>query len=221
MLGGKSGSGKTTLAINLINEVMRYQIDRMIVVCETFLTQQKFRVLDDLVDKDRDLYTNPDKYTFSKIKKELLQQNDYCDAKGIPRIRTLVFVDDLSGLSIVHGGRISAFANWAIQTPHLECSAIVITQQYTSISPSYRDNSNGIIAFPSTKKDDFILLQNEYGNPGYSDATMKELITEAWRGYGRKDGKEWGKHFLFIHSPARAPIQYFADFNYSLQAENE
>jgi hypothetical protein len=218
---GKSGSGKTTLAVNLVNDVLRYQIDRFIFVCPTFFTQSIFRILDDLVNPSRDVWTDPEKDTFMEIKNQLLKQEEYCRINNLHPIKTLVFIDDLSGLPIMHGGRISAFANFAIQTRHLKCSCFVITQQAKAISCSFRDNVNAVIAFPAQRKEEIRWLQDEYSSADLSTSFMRSMIIQAWKGYGNSHCEEWGKHFLFILLLDREPARYFADFDYSLHSTSK
>ena len=215
---GKAGSGKTTLAVHLINTVLRSQVDRFIFVCPTFFTQDAFRSLDDIVHPERDVWVDPNNETFIEIKSQLLNQAHYCREKNIPNLKTLVFVDDLSGLSIIHGGRIGAFANFAIQTRHLGCSCFVVTQQAKAVSPAFRDNVNAVLAFPCQRKDEIRWLEDEYASADFPNQLMRQMILQAWRGYGNKNCDEWGTHFLFILLADRSPPRYFADFDYSLHS---
>ena len=216
LVTGKCGSGKTQLMIELIDLVFRPQINRLIVVCPTFFSQDSFRVLDDMILRPKDVYTNPTPQTFDIIKMDLLRVQKELKEKNLPSIATLVFIDDLAGTNLIHGGRISPFANFAIQSRHVGCSVIVIGQQATTISPAFRDNVTGVIAFPAQRKEEIKWLIREYARHDLKNNQMEEIIICAWKGY-RQDCDEWGKHFLTIFCKPREPIMYFADLKYLIE----
>jgi hypothetical protein len=203
--------------IQLINTVFRHQIKRLIVVCPTFQSQESFRVLDDLILRPKDIHLNPNATTFDTIKNELLSIGAELKSKGLPRIETMIFVDDLAGTNLIHGGRISPFANFSIQSRHLGCSVIVIGQQATTISPAFRDNVTSVIAFPAQRKEEIRWLIREYASHDLKDTQMEQIIVSAWKGY-RNEKDDWGKHFLTIFCKPREPILYFADLDYQIQA---
>lgn len=117
-------------------------------------------------------------------------------------------------MGIIQGSRVGPFANLAACFRPLECSAIALIQQATSISPAFRDNVSGVIAFDSTREADETWLLKEYKRSDLSRAQFKTIIQQAWRGIGEFD--ERGKHFIFISKEPREPIQYFGDFDYAL-----
>lgn len=212
---GKCGSGKTRLMIELINTVFRSQINRLIVVCPTYRSQEEFRVLDDMILRPKDVHLNPNAQTFDTIKMELLQLQADLKKKGLPQIATLVFVDDLAGTNLIHGGRISGFANFSIQSRHIGCSVIVISQQATAVSPAFRDNVTSVVAFPGQRKEEIKWLIREYARYDLKNNQMEDIIISAWNGY-KNNENEWGKHFLTIFCKPREPIAYFADLDYHI-----
>jgi hypothetical protein len=212
---GRSGMGKTWHAIQFFLDAFSDQIKRLIVICPSFYTQDCFRVLDPFVRGGLDVITNPNKFTFANLKKDIIAVNERRAAKGKKAVPTLIFIDDLAGDNIIHGSRQGAFPNLAIQFRPLGISCILITQQATSVSPAYRDNVNAVIAFPSQREGEKKWLVSEY-NMGLRKGEMEAMIDTAWKGYGVHDDSEWGTHFLFINAPARKPLEYYADFRYRL-----
>lgn len=214
---GKCGAGKTELGIELISTVFRHQIDRLIVVCPTFHSQESFRRLDSMISREQDIFTHPTSKTFEQIQENIELVSKKLKAMKQRSLRTMVFVDDLSGLNIIHGGRLGAFANFSIKSRHFDCSMIVISQQATSVSPAFRDNVTAVVAFPSQRKEEIKWLLREYTRHDFSDDHMKSLVTAAWRGKDKLED-EWGLHFFFVLCQARKPIRYFADFEYQLNS---
>ena len=214
LITGKADSGKTYLAVRIMM-AKRNEFDRLIVICPTWNTQDIFRCLDSMVIRKKDIYEDPDISTFSSIKADLLNVRNKTKQEGLPDVRTLLFIDDLSGTKFIHGGRISAFANLSIQIRHLGCSSILISQQAKSVTPSYRDNINVLCAFPSQKREDLKWIESEFGNLNWSSEQMRSIILAAWNGFS--DENEWGQHFLFIYCHPRGQSEYYCDFDYRLE----
>lgn len=158
---------------------------------------------------ERDVHTMPSDNTFKTIKKELMLMKEYTTANGMKPIKTLVFVDDLAGLNIIHGGRISAFANLAVQVRHLDASIISIAQQFSAITPAFRDNCGAIIAFPSNRQQDKDFIKREYCNTHFPPRIMDDIIETAW-----KQMKP-----LLIIANARQELRYFIDFYHEIKPQ--
>lgn len=214
LITGKADSGKTYLAVKVIDS-KKELFDRLIVICPTWYSQDIFRLLDDMIIRQKDVYTNPDENTFKTIHQDMLNVRTKVKAENLPDVRTLLFIDDLSGTKLIHGGRISSFAHLSIQIRHMGCSSILISQQAKAVSPAYRDNINILCAFPSQRKEDIKWIESEYGRHDLKSNEMRSIIVSAWNGFGVKD--EWGKHFLFIYCNPRGPVEYFCDFDYRVE----
>jgi hypothetical protein len=214
LITGKADSGKTFLAVKIMM-TKRNDFDRLIVICPTWKTQDVFRNVDDMVIRSKDVYTTPDEDTFKQITNDLLNVRSKVKEHGLEDVRTLLFIDDLSGTKFIHGGRISAFAHLAIQIRHLGCSCILVSQQAKAVSPAYRDNINILCAFPSQRKEDIKWIESEYGRHDLKSSDMRSIIVAAWNGFG--DESEWGKHFLFVYCNPRGPVEYFCDFDYRIE----
>lgn len=183
-------------------------MDRFIIVCPTFQVQSCFRFLDNKVNSKRDVFTEPDDTTFKNILKQLLKTRERCIEKNLPMVKTLLFVDDMAGTKYIHGGRTSAFGNLCIQSPHLSTTILCISQQPTAITPSFRDNVNAVMAFPSRKIADVEYLEGEFGGEVGSKLKIRSIIEKAWN-----YDDEYGQHFLFVYSPPRSKSRFFIDFN--------
>lgn len=216
LVAGKAKSGKTTLVVDIIHRIMRPQIDRIIVLCPSWNTQDVFDPIRDMVNPSRDVWTDLDTNPFATIMKQLLKQIEYAKAKGTAPIRTLLFIDDMSGSKMMHSGRITPLSHLSIQSRHLCLSIFILSQQPKSITPGFRDNTDGVIAFPPQRELDRAWLYQEYNGNAIEKQKFIDLIMTAWKGVDRKDFLEFGTHFLFILLPFRSITRYFADFDYEL-----
>jgi energy-coupling factor transporter ATP-binding protein EcfA2 len=219
LVTGPCGSGKSTLAVFLVL-LMESNFDRFIFVCPSYYDQELFRLVDHLVIRKKDIYHEPTNSTFDEIKEDILIVNAHCKKEGKPKVRTLIMVDDLAGLHVLHGGRFGSFPNFCVSARHSGTSLIVISQQPTSVTPAFRDNANCIIAFPSNRDLDIRWLIKEYKMPNMDAQRMKTLILRAWRGVdddgAEDDENNFGKHFLFIIYDPRTYTKYYSDFDYSV-----
>jgi GTPase SAR1 family protein len=154
LLSGASGSGKTTLAVYIMNSILRREIDRFIIICPTWETQDIFRCMDDIVQINRDVIQDAEENNpFQRIKGELIAMRKHCQKKGV-RIRVCLFIDDMAGTPILHGGLITPFSSLSTQMRNLDLSCLVLTQQPKLITPSFRLNSNYVISFPATTRNE-------------------------------------------------------------------
>jgi hypothetical protein len=165
--------------------------------------------------KSEDIYLVSDKKVFDRIFKTIKASQEKRIRENKKTEKILILVDDLAGTVTVHGSRFSPFANLSIQTPHWNTSMIVITQQPTSISPSFRDNAEGIIVFPSEGELEIEWLKRCYQSLIMETTDMKKIILTAWRG-GRNDNEEWGQHFLYIECLPRRHSKFYIDFKYEI-----
>jgi hypothetical protein len=176
--------------------------------------------VDHLVLRKKDVYSNPTSASFDEIKDDIKTVNDHCVKEGRPKVRTLIFVDDLSGLHVLHGGIYGSFPHFCNSARHAGTSLIVITQQPTSVTPAFRNNANCVIAFPTNRDEDIKWLIREYKMFNMDAKRMRALVIKAWRGMDHNgdedDETNIGKHFLFIIYDPRKCTKYYSDFDYSV-----
>lgn len=212
LITGPSESGKTTAAMKIMKS-MKKHYDRLVVVSPTFSFQSCFRSLDSLISSPkRDIFPLADKRTFGLIGAQLKTLQLHCEKRNEKQVRTLIFLDDNTSNNAIHGGRSGALGNLAATCRHYGASLLCISHQGKAITPGFRNNTTGLIAFPTTNRNEVSFITSEFGNPiEWSDETFKQVIACAWKG-GRQDRKEWGKHFLFVLCKPRESPRYFIDF---------
>lgn len=184
-------------------------VDKIYVVCPTWESQTTFDPMRHLVDP-KDVYLTADKDTFTSLFRKIKLEQNLCLKKREPKKDILILIDDMSGSEAIHGGRRSPFGNLAIQTPHWNVSMMVLTQQPTTVSPSFRDNVENIFVFPSEGTLEVDWLKRCWTSLLMTKGKMEKIILEAWRG-GRNDNSEWGKHFLFIQATPRRHSRFWID----------
>lgn len=203
--------GKTTMSVDLIVNQFAPLVDRIVVVCPTFYNQDLFRAMDPFIkNPSKDVFLNATKATFKMIMVQLRTLHTYAK-KMKERIRTLIFVDDLAGSTVIHGGRMSPFGELCIQSPHLDLSMICISQQFTAITPSFRDNITSLMVFPTSDKDVIKIIQNKYSSIFFSPQCMQDMMQRAWLG-----DDDQPNHFFFIFMTPRKELRYFSDFKSEL-----
>jgi hypothetical protein len=222
LISGKGKSGKTTAAVDLIDRVLRHQIDRLIVICPSWSFQEVFDPIRDMVKAERDVFEtekieNSSENPFTIIFRQIRTCKMNAIKKGVKQLNICLLVDDMSGTSMMHGGRLTPLSNMAIQARHWNLSMIVLTQQPMSITPGYRDNVDAVIAFPPLRQQDRMWLFNEYNANGLRKDKFMSMVMKAWRGNDVDDDSEYGSHFLFILLPVRSKARYFIDYQYELQ----
>lgn len=214
LLMGKSRSGKTTLAVELYEACFEGKTDRIIMICPSY-DQETYAPIRKHVNEKRDVFTDDDPDVIKTIVKQIETTRKLCIEKRMKIPHTLVIIDDMSGAKISHGGRHSPFANFTVRCNHLNTSIMFLAQQATGVTPTFRDNLEGLICFPTLRSKDREWLYNEY-NAMMKKKTFLRLVKKAWKGVGRDDMEEWGEHFLFITFPTRKKPRYFGDFKYEL-----
>ena len=216
MVAGKSGSGKTTLVVDIIKECFHPQVDRIMILCPSWDSQENFDPIRKYVDRKRDVIDKFNRDPFKKLLKQLNEQKILAKEEGRKNIKTLILIDDMAGSRMLHGGRVTPFSNLAIQSNHVDLSIIVLTQQPKAITPGFRDNLEGVICYPPQRKIDRQWLFEEYNGNNLSKKKFFEIISIAWKGIHQNDYSQLGQHFIFMFMPIRAPIRYFADFHFEL-----
>lgn len=217
LFAGKSKSGKTTLLVDVVRRHFKNLVDRIIFVCPT-LDQEIFDPIRPLFNPKTDVFDYNDKDVFLVIEKQVRFQRALCAKEGIPEIKTLLIVDDTAGLNIMHGGRHSKFSNLAIHCNHLNLSIFSLTQQPKAITPSFRENLEGLVCYPLLGRKDREWLYDEYNGSLVKKRTFQKLVLASWKGPENEDFEDFGKHFLFITFPIRAQPRYFGDFSHELFA---
>jgi hypothetical protein len=210
LITGRSQMGKTTWVVEFIGKCMLSQITRLIVVCPTFRMQSCFDPLRRYV-KESDIHDCISVDTFKRISRDIFRVQKELSQCNSDSERILVLVDDCAGSNAIHGNRQGAFAHLAVQTPHWNTSMFVITQNPTSVSPSFRENAENVVIFPSEGEAECLWLKRCYQSIGMEADLMERIISLAWRG-GREDNEEWGKHFLLIMATPRTRSRFFIDF---------
>jgi GTPase SAR1 family protein len=218
LIAGKSKSGKTTLAVKIILKKYSPKVNRIMFLCPTY-HQPAFDPVRHLLKEKRDVFNTDDENAIKVIEKQLQEQRNICDKMGLPPVETLLFIDDMAGKKMMHGNRHSPFANLSLHCNHLHLSIIVLTQQPMGITPSFRENIDCLICYPSLKRTDREWLYNEY-NCMMKKKTFIKLVKQAWKGPGNTEYSEFGEHFLFIVFPVRAAPRYFIDFSHELSTRN-
>lgn len=180
------------------------------IMCPSWYTQKTFDPIRHLVD-DKDVWTNGNKVDFTLIHNLIKSIQMRRKKQGQKAKRFLILVDDMAGTPAIHGNRISPFAHLSVQTPHLDASMIVITQQPTNVSPAFRDNAENIVVFPSEGELEIEWLKRCYQSLIMEEGMMKKIILKAWRG-GKNNNDEWGQHFLFIQALPRKHSRFWIDF---------
>jgi hypothetical protein len=230
---GRCGSGKTPTLVRLIAHHLRGSFDRTVVICPSFWNQSNkftkkktFEPLFPLVKGKRDVITDVTEENVRRMIRQIMSIHNQCEASGKKSPRTVILMDDLSGTKFYNSGRISTLSSFVVQCTHFNCSLFAITQQPTFLTPSFRDNSELIISFPSNRQQDMELLLKEYRQIGLSKKRMKEIIQTAWGDDEDSDDEEERKkkvkqsHFLTILQKPGTPIRYFIDFDYHIKAKD-
>jgi hypothetical protein len=212
LFAGRAKSGKTTLAVKIIDEVLRKQIDRLIVLCPTW-DQALFDPIRDLVMDKTDVIEDYDNDPFKGLLKQLRTIHAICKKKDIKTPNTLLLIDDMAGTKMLHGGAISPFGHISVQASHWNLSIFVLTQKAKAITPSFRDNLEYLVAFPLNKTDDQEWLFKEFNGNMVRKKVFMKLIKRSWKGF---EDSGYGRHFLFIYFPSGSHLRYFSDFAYEL-----
>lgn len=177
-----------------------------------------------MIKSRKNVYTNPSDDIFTKIKRQLQSQAEYCKRTERPEFRTLIFVDDMGGNKSIHGGRFGAFSELAVMCNHSNISIIAVAHQLTMIAPAFRHNLHCLVMFPSTREADVKLLCEEYKPLRWTKKQMRECILAAWEGDGQKiddDDDVEGDHFFVILQMPREKTRFYIDFEWEIRPNAE
>lgn len=140
----------------------------MIVVSPTYRFQNICRPLDQFLGSRENLIEEPNTDRLRSILRRLSE-----DERA--RNRTLLLIDDCAGDSALNVGRKGPFATLSNNARHLNLSIIVLTQNMTSISRSFRDNVEALILFRTLHVRELALLVDEH-NPYLGERKLLERV---------------------------------------------
>lgn len=121
--------------------------------------------------------------------------------------KTLLLIDDFAAASWLNRGRKGSFADMGNNARWLNLSLIVITQNITSISPSFRNNAEGFIMFQTMidKEKDILLAER-------NALEDKSLLEDMFNTATRED------HSFFFQYVARDKVYHLKNFDTLLVA---
>lgn len=196
--------------VKFIKYYFAAQVNRVIACGPTFQDQPTYDPIRHLV-KPGDCYPKLTHKTLQILLDRLEAGYRKAKATGTEPEKTLLFIDDMAGNSVLHGKRQGPFATLSCQVTHWNISLFVISQQPTCTDPNFRDNAENIIVYRDFGEMTYKWLKAAYTALDSDSKLVNRVILYAWRG-GREDNTEMGQHFLFIHKPPRSDIQFFVDF---------
>lgn len=123
--------------------------DDIYVICPTF-EQPAYNSLRDMVTKvyeHVDARTEEDENVFDKLIRKVKKNAE-------DHRTTLLLVDDCAGEHATNTGRKGGLPKMAANARHWNLSLICITQNLSSMSATVRDNSEGLILFPTMNDDE-------------------------------------------------------------------
>jgi len=202
----------------MVDFIIKYfcsKVDRIIVVCPNFKSQDTFKPMRHLV-KDEDIYTKVHDKTFVAIQTKLEASVEKNTTLGLPKSKILIFVDDVAGLSAVQGKGTGAFSHLSVQSRWWNVSMFVLVQQPKRVDVSFRDNAENFIVFQDRGGASYKWLKEAYTALDMNTESVRELVLLAWRG-GREDDRERGRHFLFINHAFFGGTKFFIDFTQEIK----
>ena len=167
IIAGMTNCGKTSYLLNMLENEYKNHFDYIILICPTFSwnkTYQEWKYINDMdvisIECDQD---NVDK--FLHIISEIYKGTN-----------SLLILDDCASSKDVKN-RTSELVRLAFSARHFGLSAIVITQQLTSIAKPYRENASKLVTFYNTNRTDMKSLFNGYLN-GIDKSEFDDIIRE-------------------------------------------
>lgn len=197
LIMGSSGRGKTFLAKRLISKIFASQVSNVIVISPT--AKKQFLDLEDKHPEVEWQFRTDVDNAVEDLQEEFERRENSDDTPSL-----LVVFDDVSGMAFINKRRKGVFAQMAVMSNHVNVSMLVIAHQATAVDSNFRDNVGSIIVFRTTRKNDALLLRDEYiPNLNMTQKDYLSFIQSIW---DKND-------FMFIHRPPRSKIQYYAGFN--------
>jgi len=171
LVSGKSLSGKTTLVVSIMKFLMPLERWENIILISPTAAQSTWNPVRQHITQEVSKSTEE---LFERIIRRQRPRNDDEPEK------TLLLVDDSSGEHSTNQGRKGALATLGNTSRWMNLSVIIMTQNLSSISASFRDNAEAIIMFQTMKKAEFKYLADER-NPyhGMDDKVMEKMYRMA------------------------------------------
>ncbi len=191
--------GKTTMAVDLICNHLIKSVKRCFAVCPTWYTQPSLSRLRKIKGafKARNVFTNVDDQVFEHIYRRLIKHP----------MPTLLFVDDAAAEAATNKGNKGSFSRLCLASPHLKLTIVGCFQRFSAASPSFRDNTEGVISYVPTKIQDVDILTDEF-NPCPAHLESKKIVKQALD-YGWRNSR-----FTFIWRPNfSGEVLYFSGFD--------
>ncbi len=207
LVSGKSQSGKTTLMLKLLTKRLIKQVERLIVVCPTFLPQPKYRVLDKFLDEG-DFFESAHESTFIEIRTQIEDQKW--------QVKTLLLIDDQAAETALHTGRKGPFAFLSYNAIWLNLTIIVVTQNLTAVTPAFTDNCENLLVFKTLRRRELDLLGDEF-NPFDDKNAFRAFYYYAVGGAGGIPEVKY--NFLYVNLNS-SPVRFFKGFSLELLINN-
>jgi len=152
LIFGRSKLGKTTLAMAIFATSFFNIVDNIFVVSPNY-AQKTFDGLRCFVDDDNIYDQTESLNVYEEIFNKLTNIH-----KDNPDSKSLLIVDDVSTDTSTNTGRKGPFAKLVISAPHLNLSIIGIFHQVKTVTGTFRDNADIIIAFEPSSQAEFETL---------------------------------------------------------------
>lgn len=170
LVTGRSKSGKTTQVVQMIMKLWVWEHwDDLYIFCPTY-DQSAYNRLRPYITKHFKTLSNEAMFKISKRNKA-------------NKRRTLIIIDDCSNQQELHEhGRKGIFDELCNNGRHYNISIIVVTQNIKSISPSLRENAEGLMIFQSLNKPEIDTFLNERNTENGDVKAMRKVYFDAIRG---------------------------------------
>lgn len=171
LVSGKSLSGKTTIVVTMLKFLIPIERWENIILISPTAAQPTWNPIRVYITQE---ISKSSDEVFERItRRQRVRQDEEPE-------KTLLLIDDSSAEHSTNQGRKGGLAMLGNTARWMNLSVIIMTQNLTSISPSFRENAEGIIMFQTLKKNEFKYLSDER-NPymGADDETMKRVYRMA------------------------------------------
>lgn len=189
LVTGRSKCGKTSVAVYTILQLhKRYKWHHIYLVCPT-AEQPTFDPIRKYIERT---WKEGDEETFTTI----LRRVKINHAEGR---RSLLIIDDCSGDTGTNTGRKGALPTLANNARWLSLSIVIITQNMTSITPSFRDNADCCLMFNTLKQAErnyYLQERNPFDTPQMMKRVMMEAFEKGPHGFLTQVVDNQGVHFF-------------------------